>query len=181
MLETPYLWCHVHGHTPEACTPTGIASARIAVPRTPVRAYTLHTLHAMGADGKSRVDMTKPDAEETQRLRRMTVEFVDESSTIDGQTWSALKEVHNGVVALPCLAQPRSVYSLQDPRRRCRRQDNYGRALLIMCVDFKQLPPASDHPHFMATDPTFHTTFHFRVLRENRRISKPGDADDQVS
>ena len=94
LLETLYLWCFVHGHKPEACAPTGIAAARIAIPRTPVRAYTLHTLDATGADGKSRVDATKSDAEETQRLRSMTVKFTDEGSMTDGprrmlvETWA---------------------------------------------------------------------------------------------
>ena len=44
LLETLYLWCLVNGAEAQACAPTGIAAARIFVPRTPIKATTVHNL-----------------------------------------------------------------------------------------------------------------------------------------
>ena len=52
LLETLYIWCLVHKHSPQAAAPTGIAAARIHVPRTPVHAHTLHNLFALTVAGR---------------------------------------------------------------------------------------------------------------------------------
>ena len=53
LLETLLLWCHLNGHTVRAAAPTGIAAARLRLPRTPVHASTLHWLCALSVDGES--------------------------------------------------------------------------------------------------------------------------------
>ena len=67
LLETLYLWCIVNGFRAEACAPTGIAAARIHVPRTPVRAYTVHNMFALIVDLESQTDPSKPDDEKKKR------------------------------------------------------------------------------------------------------------------
>ena len=47
LLETVYIWATLMGHRVQACAPTGIAAARLQVPRTPVRAFTLHHLFGL--------------------------------------------------------------------------------------------------------------------------------------
>ena len=85
LLETIYLWCAVHGHGTEACAPTGIAAARIHVERTPVRASTLHYLFGLRGEGGSSIDLSKLEAEDTKRLRSMTVLLQDEFSMADDE------------------------------------------------------------------------------------------------
>ena len=58
LLETLYLWCLVHGLEVHACAPTGIAAARIHVPRTPVHAYTMHYLLGLSVGLESTLDAT---------------------------------------------------------------------------------------------------------------------------
>ena len=86
LLETLYLWCLVNSFRPEACAPTGIAAARLCVPRTPVLAYTIHYLFALSVELESKIDPSKPMDEKTQRLRKMTVFFMDEVSMVDDDT-----------------------------------------------------------------------------------------------
>jgi len=56
LLETLFLWCHLRGHTVRAAAPTGIAAARLRLPRTPVHASTLHWLMCLSIDGESKLD-----------------------------------------------------------------------------------------------------------------------------
>ena len=44
LLSSVYLFCIVHGFRCKAAAPTGIAAANIEIPRTDVRATTLHAL-----------------------------------------------------------------------------------------------------------------------------------------
>ena len=75
-----------------ACAPTGIAAARIRIPRTPVKAFTLHYLFALDVALESKLDPTKPQDERQVRLAKTQVLFTDEASMIDDATWLAVKD-----------------------------------------------------------------------------------------
>ena len=89
LLETLHLWCFLHGHSAQGAAPTGIAAARVHVPRTPVEAYTLHYLFGLKPRGGSKVDPTRPESEQTKRLARMTALLMDEVSMVEDETWRA--------------------------------------------------------------------------------------------
>ena len=93
LLESLYLWCLLNGHKPAACAPTGIAAARIRIPRTAVRAYTYHYLFGMGIDLISKFDPSKPNSEDTKRILDRTVLFFDETSMLDDVAGRAGKDV----------------------------------------------------------------------------------------
>ena len=59
------------------------------------------------------------------------------------------------------------------------RKDEFGRAHLVICCDFKQLPPATSRPPFIAANPAIMQKFRFRVLRQNRRIANSSDPEKQ--
>ena len=105
LLETLYLWCTVNGFQAEACAPTGIAAARIHVPRTPVRAYTVHNMFALTVDLESQIDPSKPEDERTQRLRQTTVLFIDEASMIDDRCWWAIRDQLSTVAEAPAQSE----------------------------------------------------------------------------
>ena len=50
---------------------------------------------------------------------------------------------------------------------------------MVLAVDFKQLPPATSRPPFIAGDPDVIKQFRFRVLRQNRRIATSQDPEKQ--
>ena len=50
---------------------------------------------------------------------------------------------------------------------------------MIICVDFKQLPPATSRPPFIAADMHILEEFDFRMLRQNRRITSSDDPQRQ--
>ena len=171
LLETLYLWCHVNGFRPEACAPTGIAAARLRVPRTPVRAFTLHYLFALGVELESKIDLSNPMDEKTQRLRKMTVLFIDEVSMLDDRTWWAIKDQCTTVAETP-LQEPD--YKPHPPK------DDFGAVHMILCCDYKQLPPATSRPPFIAADSAVVKEFRFRVLRQNRRLAASSDPEQQT-
>ncbi len=215
LLEAIYLWCVVHGHVPQACAPTGIAAARIHVPRTPVRAYTLHYLFGFRGEQGSAIDLSKPNDENTQRLQAVTVLLQDEFSMADDEIWrqelqllaplAAMaddedepapppQEPENpghGPVPAPAPSPGEGAGGERTgsappppgraPRRRHPRADTVGRAHMLIFTDFKQLPPATGRPPFIAGDPEIVRRFEFRVLRQNRRVApaKEGDTAKQ--
>ena len=83
LLETVYMWAILKGHRVEACAPTGIAAARLRVPRTEVSAHTIHHLFGLNIELQSSIDPSKPDDPTSKRLTRMTLLIVDEISMID--------------------------------------------------------------------------------------------------
>ena len=166
LLETVYLWATLQGHRVQACAPTGIAAARLRVPRTPVRAYTMHHLFGLSIELESKVDPNKLHDETAQRLLQMTVLIIDEVSMIEDGAWFAMKDQLSTMAAVP-LAEPGA---LQHPTT-----DSFGRAHLVLACDFKQLPPATNRPPFIAADSTVLEKFSFRVLRENRRLTPSED------
>ena len=82
-----------HGEEQVAVTaPTGIAAARINVPRTPVHAYTLHYLLGLNVDLETTLDATSLKDEKTARRAKTQVLFADETSMIDDVVWSCMKD-----------------------------------------------------------------------------------------
>ena len=63
----------------------------------------------------------------------------------------------------------------------CPPGDEFGNVHHIICCDFKQLPPATSRPPFIASDPGVLTTFDFRVLKQNRRLAVGADVSHQRS
>ena len=57
--------------------------------------------------------------------------------------------------------------------------DDFGRVHLLLPVDYKQLPPATSRPPFIAAENAVIEHFRFRVLRQNRRIATSEDAEQQ--
>ena len=100
LLETLYLWCLVQDLRVSACAPTGIAAARIHVPRTPVHAYTLHYLLGLNVSLESTLDASTLTDEKTGRLARTQVLFTDEASMIDDVTWASMKDQLSTVAAV---------------------------------------------------------------------------------
>ena len=92
LLETLFLWSHLRGHTVRAAAPTGIAAARLRLPRTPVHASTLHWLMCLSIDGESKLDPSNPEDEGTKRLASMTVLMLDEASVIDAPFWRCVRD-----------------------------------------------------------------------------------------
>ena len=205
LLETLYLWCLVHGHTPEACAPTGIAAARIHVPRTPVHATTLHYLFGLDASGDSRLNPGEPEREEARRLAGLTVLLKDEVSMQDDEAWRAERTLLSafGMAAPPAApteedtepprgaADPDAAQGAVGaaapetpaPRRWQRRpppaRDAIARAHIVCFGDLNQLPPATSRPSFLAADPEMRAALEFRMLRENRRIAPATDGAEE--
>ena len=57
--------------------------------------------------------------------------------------------------------------------------DAWGRVHLILCGDYKQLPPATSRPPFIGVDEGVMRDFRFRVLRQNRRLAAAADGTKQ--
>ena len=101
LLETVYIWSFLKGHAVEACAPTGIAAARLRIPRTPVKAVTLHYLFGLNIKLESSIDLSKPEEQSTKRLRRMSLLIVDEVSMIDDDARGAMKDQLTTVASFP--------------------------------------------------------------------------------
>ena len=89
---------------------------------------------------------------------------------IDDATWLAVKDQLTTVGAMAVAAghAPTAADG-----------DEFGNVHHIICCDFKQLPPATSRPPFIASDPAVLTAFEFRVLRQNRRLARSEDPDHQ--
>ena len=59
--------------------------------------------------------------------------------------------------------------------------DDFGRAHLLVALDYKQLPPATSRPPFIDADHEVLEHFEFRVLRENRRLASSDDPERQTA
>ena len=89
---------------------------------------------------------------------------------IDDATWLAVKDQLSTVGAAA---------SVRSDTTSAVREDGFGRVHHIICCDFKQLPPATSRPPFIAADPAVLTTFSFRTLKQNRRLAVGSDPDHQ--
>ena len=59
--------------------------------------------------------------------------------------------------------------SKRAPRGRGAQQDKLGQMHIVVFMDVKQLPPATNLPVFLVR-PDVHKNFRFMTLRENRRL-----------
>ena len=173
LMETLYMWCLLNNHIPEACAPTGIAAARINVARTAVQAYTIHNLFQLNLQLQSKIDPSKEHDPAVERLVRMTVLFIDEISMLDDEAWAAIKD------QLSSTSQ-RSLHQMGLSDSNHPVPDGWGRVHLILCGDYKQLPPATGRPPFIGVDHDVMRDFRFRVLRQNRRLAPACDASKQA-
>ena len=174
LLESLFLWCQVHGGMPQACAPTGIAAARIFVPRTNVRASTVHHLFQLSVDLESKIDPGNSKHAGTEKLLKMTFLIIDEASMLDDDAWRAIRDQLSAISHRDL--QEADIDGKDHPRR-----DVFGRCHIMLCCDYKQLPPATARPPFIATDPEFIAAFDFRVLRQNRRLAPASNPSEQVA
>ena len=161
-METLYLGCVVHGLEVHACAPTGIAAARINVPRTPVHSYTLHYLLGLNVGLETTLDATSLKDEKTARLAKTKVLFTYEASMIDDVTWSCVKDQLTSVGAVAGAAEGGETWPAGDA---------FGRVHHIICMDLKQLPPATSRPPFLAGDHSVFENSQLRVLEQQKRLS----------
>ena len=99
LLETLFLWAILNGHNVKAAAPTGIAAARLRMPRTPLSATTVRYLFGLSIDGESKIDTTSPADDNVQRIAAMTILIIDEASMIDDETWLWLRDQLSSVGA----------------------------------------------------------------------------------
>ena len=121
---------------------------------------------------ESIIDPTKPEDETTQRFAKMIAVIVDEGSMIDDGAWLAMRGQLTTVAALPLAVRPGA-----PPHPAA---DDFGRAHIVIACDYKQIPPATSRPPFIAADQEVLERFEFRVLRENRRITSSDDPARQA-
>ena len=82
-----FLFCIVRGLRCKAAAPTGIAAANIEIPRTDVRASTLHALFEFDNEYKTKLDFTK-QLQSVVELLHLNVLLLDEVSMIDDACFS---------------------------------------------------------------------------------------------
>ena len=99
LLETLLLRATLNGHNVKAAAPTGIAVARLRMPRTPLSATTLHYLCGLSIGGESKIDPSNPADEGFKRIAAMTVLFIDETSMSEDKTWLWLRDQLSSVGA----------------------------------------------------------------------------------
>ena len=122
-------------------------------------------------DLESNADLSKLHDEKTERLRRMTVLFLDEASMMDDRVWFAIKDQLTTMAEAPL----EEAGGKHHPDK-----DVFGRVHLMINCDFKQLPPATSRPPFLAADNDVLQQFRFRMLRQNRRIISSSDPEKQA-
>ena len=154
VLSSVYLWCVLNNHKANAAAPTGIAASNIEIPGTDVAATTTHNLFGLGTDLKTSFDFSKRHDPAVQELIATEVLLLDEVSMKDVDCWHAITQI---------MSDTRSGHGSD-----CN-DGGFGPMHLVLFGDFKQLPPATSKAPFITLE-SVHTTFEFRVLRENRRL-----------
>ena len=118
------------------------------------------------------MDAAKVGDDATDRLRKMTVLFIDEVSMIDDYTWPAIRDQLTTIAA----SNRHDMLDGKPPPP----ADDYGGVHLVLFGDLKQLPPATSRPPFLAASMQLFADFSFRVLRQNRRVALDGATDRQA-
>ena len=128
----------------------GIAAANIELEGTKINASTMHAMFSIGGDAyESKLDFTKSD-EKIQELVNSRVLLFDEVSMLDNEMWDAITKL------LGLAHQRRTGGGAAGEAA-----DEYGSVHLICFGDFKQLPPATSRPPWIAL-PRVHSKFDFR-------------------
>ena len=91
---------------------------------------------------------------------------------IDDGCWEAMEDQLTTVGALRLQAAGCMPHPEED--------DDFGRVHIILAGDYKQLPPATKRPPFIAADPQLLERFEFRILYKNRRLATGTDPTDQA-
>jgi hypothetical protein len=162
------VYCLVHGLKFNAGAPTGIAAANLEAEGTDISASTLHKLFGLNFDVGSKLNFEDRQDPGVAKLLGMDVLLIDEASMIDRSFWDNIADV---LSRMPMSARGRES-AREAP-------DDYGRVHIIMFLDFKQLPPATNEPTFLVRGDV-RESFRFMTLNENRRVIDGGSerADD---
>ena len=166
LLTTVFLWCILNDMNAKACAPTGIAAANIELEGTLVGASTMHNMFDFDGSYASKLDFNKTSTDKVRALISLQVLFFDEVSMLDVDIWDAMSKI----------------LSIADHTRHrgfMEQADEYGSVHVILFGDFKQLPPATSKPPFVAI-PRVHLNFDFRVLRQNRRVIADDSRKDEI-
>lgn len=145
---------------------SGIAAANIELEGTNVGASTIHNMFDFDGSYESKLDFSKTSTDKVRALLSLQVLFLDEVSMLDVDIWDAMSKI----------------LSIADhSRHRGFREeaDEYGCVHVILFGDFKQLPPATSKPPFIALT-RVHLNFEFRVLRQNRRVVTDASREDEI-
>ncbi len=160
VLKALSIWCLLRDLKSNACAPTGIAAANLEIEGVEVAASTLHKLFGLDFEAASKLNFQDPKDPAVEKLLGTQVLLGDEFSMVDDQFWAKFAAV---------LAEmPRPKRSAQKPP-----PDDLGPNHIILFLDVKQLPPATDRPIFL-TQERVREKFRFMTLRENRRVVQAG-------
>ena len=145
---------------------SGIAAANIELEGTNVGASTIHNMFDFDGSYESKLDFSKTSTDKVRALLSLQVLFLDEVSMLDVDIWDAMSKI----------------LSIADHSRHrgfTEEADEYGCVHVILFGDFKQLPPATSKPPFIALT-RVHLNFEFRVLRQNRRVVTDASREDEI-
>ncbi len=160
LLKALCLWCLLRDLKFNACAPTGIAAANLEIEELSVAASTLHNLFGLNFEAASKLNFQDHKDSAVEKLLGTQVLWGDEFSMVDDEFWEKFAAV------LADMPHPKR--SAQQPP-----PDDLGPVHIIIFLDVKQLPPATDRPIFL-TRPHVRDKFRFMTLRENRRVVQAG-------
>ena len=137
---------------------------------------------------ESKLDFSRLATEKVAALVSLQVLFLDEVSMLDVDIWEAMTKLmgiadhtrHGNTFLEDSDQHPASSKFEFTIFESCLIRDSkfgewlvfslwYGSVHMILFGDFKQLPPATSKPPFIAI-PEVHRGFDYRVLRQNRRV-----------
>ena len=115
---------------------------------------------------ESKLDFNKTTTDKVRAFLSLQVLFLDEVSMLDVDIWDAMSKILS-------IADHSRNYGFK------KEADEYGSVHVILFGDFKQLPPATSKPPFIAL-PRVHLNFEFRVLRQNRRVVTDASRKNEI-